>query len=189
MKIKDLLPFIDTNYLLVADKENSYFVEYVNKSELSNKVQNANLIKIEPVPALKKSLFEEINDDNNYVIGLKLIYSLSDDVEPVEETVDEEIKEEANYKSYSIPFGGIPGLDNLINPGMLSSLLSSDTINQIINSESFQNFMANQDITEMFNNEDFINMMSNGGIGNIFNSNDKDTDSDLDDDVDEYEEI
>ena len=100
MKIKDILNHLNSEYFLISSDDNEYFVQYLKKNEIPSEILNANLAQIEPVIAIKKTVFDENAGDNDFVAALKII--TTEQIKPVEETVNVEDVYEENPKQRKV---------------------------------------------------------------------------------------
>lgn len=200
MKVKELLDLLKTNYLVIADKDNEYQVNYVTKYDLTPEILSSSVASIEPVTFLRKQLFDGNAEEGDYVSAIKFLYDLSDRDEKIEEEAysrqTSQKKEEQSAPNFG--FGGIPPF--FAGSDIFGSLLTPDVIDQITSSELFQSLMDPENIQEIINSDDFKNFVNNADLSQFtpnfdFLQNLKDTIGNsrqndvFDDEYEEYEEF
>lgn len=218
MKVKELIDLLKTNYLVVADKDNEYQVNYVSKYELTPDILSASVTSIEPITFLRKQLFDSNAEEGDYVSAIKFLYDYSNRDETIEQ---EEYEKQSRRKEEKNPFsnfdfGNTPPffagsdlfgslltpevIEQITNSELFQSLMDPENIEEIINSDDFKDFVKNADLSQFTPNFDFLNDLKNS-IGNrsrdMYDDDDDyeeyeeydEFDDDDDDDDDEYEEI
>ncbi len=213
MKIKDLLKYLNTEYILVANDENEYFIEYLLLEDLSDEIKNSDLKSIEPVVAIKKSLFVNNAGPNDYVTALKIITTnqpiLEEETIKVDEVYENETeRQQKQYEQNSqqqggfnqSPFGNsgsFGNFGNLFNSDFLNGLFTPEMFESFTKSDAFKDMMSPERISEIIQSPEFQNFMNNVDISELMRGMGQSSpftppttnEEPPEDDDDEYEEI
>lgn len=74
MKIKDLRPYLDAQWLVITSSEHPEEVEYIAKSELNAPYDDIEVAAISPLPAIKKSVFTTDAEEGDYTAALRIVF-------------------------------------------------------------------------------------------------------------------
>lgn len=207
MLYKDLKPLLRAGYVVLAPADDEWQAQYFKTDALPLSGSEV-ITAVEPVPCLKKTLFETDAADTDYVAALKLFYQK--DTKTGDATVSSETDSSTDNAQTSetdssttqngfnpfFPFGAPADLSELLqNPELLKSMSAFMTpemmeqARQFATPETLAQLMQTPEFKKIYDAVD-LSALFPGGLGDLLSAFKPSGPSPADSgDDDEYEEI